>query len=92
MFDRVQTVIRNKNHTRASVRGFACTGLLKCGECGCSITAEIKKDRYIYYHCTFDKGKCGGSYVREEELERQFGEILKQFEFSQVVFDWTRKA
>ena len=52
----------------------------KCGECGCSITAEIKKGRYIYYHCTFDKGKCGGSYVREEELERQFGEIFKRSE------------
>jgi site-specific DNA recombinase len=72
--------------------GFVYTGLLKCAECGCSITAEIKKGRYIYYHCTFDKGKCGGSYVREEELERQFCEILRQFQFSQVVFDWTREA
>jgi len=92
LFDKVQAVISNKNRTRASVRGFAYTGLLKCAECGCSITAEIKKDRYIYYHCTFDKGKCGGSYVREEELERQFGEILKQFEFSQVVFECMREA
>ncbi len=92
LFDRVQAVIRNKNRTRASVRDFAYTGLLRCAECGCSITAEIKKDRYIYYHCTFDKGRCGGSYVREEELERQFGEIFKQFEFSQVVFDWTKEA
>ncbi len=92
LFDRVQAVINNKNHTRASVRGFAYTGLLRCAECDCSITAEIKKGRYIYYHCTFDKGKCGGSYVREEELERQFGEIFKEFEFSQVVFDWTKEA
>jgi len=92
LFDKVQAVISGKNRTRASVRGFAYTGLLKCAEYGCSITAEIKIDRYIYYHCTFDKGKCGGSYVREEELERQFGEILKQFKFSQVVFEWMREA
>ena len=92
LFDRVQAVISNKNRTRDNVRGFAYTGILKCAECGCSITAEIKKGRYIYYHCTFDKGKCGGSYVREEELERQFGKILRQFQFSQTVFDWTREA
>jgi len=92
LFDRVQAVISNKNRTRDSVLGFVYTGLLKCAECGYSITAEIKKGRYIYYHCTFDKGKCGGSYVREEELERQFCGILRQFEFSQVVFDWTQEA
>jgi len=92
LFTRVQAVISNKNRTRDSVRGFVYTGLLKCAECNCSVTAEIKKGRYIYYHCTFDKGKCGGSYVREEELERQFCEIFKQFRFSEKVFNWTREA
>jgi len=92
LYDRVQAMISSKNHTRESTHGFAYTGLLKCAECGCSITAEIKKGRYIYYHCTFDKGKCGGSYVREEELERQFGKIFKQFQFSEKVFNWTREA
>jgi hypothetical protein len=65
---------------------------LKCAQCGCAITAEIKKDRYIYYHCTFDKGNCGGLYVREEELERQFEGILSKFHFSQEVFEWMRDA
>ncbi len=92
LFDRVQAMISSKNRTRESVHGFAYTGLLKCAECGFSITAEIKKDRYVYYHCTFDKGRCCGSYVREEELERQFGEIFKQFQFSEKVFNWTREA
>jgi len=92
LFDRVQSMISSKNRTRESVHGFAYTGLLKCAECGCSITAEIKKDCYVYYHCTFDKGRCGGSYVREEELERQFGKIFKKFQFSGKVFNWTRDA
>jgi hypothetical protein len=30
------------------------------------------------YHCTGHRGPCGNTYVREEELVRQFGEILKQ--------------
>jgi len=92
LFDRVQAVIAQRNDTRATVHRFPYTGLLKCARCGCAITAEIKKDRYIYYHCTFDKGNCGGSYVREEELERQFEEILGEFQFSETIFDWMREA
>ena len=66
LFDRVQAVISSKNRTRDRAHGFAYTGLLKCAECGGSITAEIKKDRYIYYHCTFDKGRCGGERIHKQ--------------------------
>jgi len=65
---------------------------LRCAACGCAITAEIKKDRYVYYHCTFDKGSCGGLYVREEELERQFEDILGELQFSEALLDWMREA
>jgi len=92
LFDRVQAVAAQRNDTRATVHRFAYTGLLKCARCGCAITAEIKKGRYIYYHCTFDKGPCGGPYVREEELERQFEGILGEFQFSETIFDWMRDA
>ena len=30
---------------------------MTCGECGCKIVAEIKKKKYIYYHCTWGLGK-----------------------------------
>ena len=30
------------------------------------------------YHCTGHRGPCGNTYVREEELVRQFGELLRQ--------------
>jgi hypothetical protein len=33
-----------------------------------------------------------GREISEEELERQFGEIFKQFQFSEKVFNWTREA
>ena len=60
--------------------------------CGSSITAEIKRDRYVYYHCTFDKGNCGGQYVREEDLERQFQTIFDGFRFADVIVDWVRNG
>jgi site-specific DNA recombinase len=92
LFDRAQAVAAQRNDTRATVHRFPYTGLLKCAACGCAITAEIKKDRYIYYHCTFDKGSCGGQYVREEELERQFEDILGELHFSETLLDWMREA
>jgi site-specific DNA recombinase len=65
LFDRVQTVFARENNTRAKSHDFTYKGLLRCAHCKSTITAEIKRDRYIYYHCTFDKGKCGGQYIRE---------------------------
>jgi len=49
---------------------------VSCGHCGCALTAELKRGKYVYYHCTSHKGKCDERYVREEELARQFGEAL----------------
>ena len=92
LFDRVQMVMAQRNDTRATEHHFAYTGLLTCAHCGCAVTAEIKKEQYIYYHCTFDKGTCGGSYVREKELERQFEAILEGFTFSKEAFEWMRTA
>jgi site-specific DNA recombinase len=92
VFRRVQGVIEQRNDTRAVSHRFAYTGLLKCAHCGCGITAEIKKERYIYYHCSFDKGNCDASYVREEELEKQFEGILKDLSFSPEAFEWMREA
>ena len=41
------------------------------------MTAEIKKARYVYYHCTGGRGACGNTYVREEELSRLFADVVK---------------
>ena len=65
----------------------ALCGLLRCGECGCSITAEaITKrqkngnvHRYIYYRCTKKRGPCSQSYVREEVLNVQLSDLLSRF-------------
>jgi hypothetical protein len=46
--------------------------LIRCGWCDCALVAEIKKGRYIYYHCTGNRGKCPGPYARQELLEAHF--------------------
>ena len=47
------------------------------GICGCALVAEKKKGKYIYDHCTGNKGKCPVPYAREEVLEACFADLLK---------------
>ncbi|OGZ32455.1 MAG: hypothetical protein A2V69_02445 [Candidatus Portnoybacteria bacterium RBG_13_40_8] len=41
-YDRVQMLLGRKGKPRPKSRIFAFTGLMRCGECGCLITAEAK--------------------------------------------------
>jgi hypothetical protein len=38
-----------------------------------TLTAEIKKGKFIYYHCTGHRGKCELPYFREEDLGDRLG-------------------
>ena len=94
VWDRVQGVLDGrhaKKHRRAK-HDFAFSGLIACGHCGCSMVGEIKKQRYVYYHCTGYRGKCKEPYVREEELEQQFTNLLGRLSFDDEVLEWVRAA
>lgn len=94
LWERVQGVMdgRHTSKLRGSSHNFAFSGLIKCGHCGCAVVGEVKKQKYIYYHCTGFKGKCGEPYVREEVIEEQFSQLLKQLRFDDDAFNWIRKA
>ena len=83
---------RKANPKRKPKRDFAFTGLIRCGHCGCSMVAEIKKGRYIYYHCSRAKGKCPEPYTREEELDERFAELLDCLRFDDEVLAWVSAA
>jgi hypothetical protein len=77
LFDQVQAVFRGHHQPKYQKREFAFGGLLQCAYDDCTVTAEIKKNRYTYYHCTGYRGKCALPYFREEELGDRLGHILK---------------
>ena len=56
------------------------------------MTAEVKKGRYVYYHCTGFRGRCGNTYVREEELSRLFREVVERVQISPDVADQVAQA
>jgi site-specific DNA recombinase len=94
LWERVQDVLDGR-HTKKQRRvkhNFAFSGLIACGHCGCAIVGEIKKKRYVYYHCTGYKGRCDEPYVREEVLERQFSDLLGLLSFDGEALEWVRKA
>lgn len=92
MFERVQELMHSKARPRPKTRHFAFRGLLRCGTCGCLITAEIKKDRYVYYRCTRSRGQCHELPIREEELARQLGEPLKRLRITPERMEWILAA
>jgi hypothetical protein len=62
---------------------FAFLGLLKCGSCGASITAEKQKDHHYYYRCIKKKGLCQEKhYLREEVLIEQIIFYLQKVSLS----------
>lgn len=71
---------------------FAYKNLMKCGICGCSITAERKKDKYSYYHCTGHKGwHYGESSVREKSLDMQFSIFLRKLRIDEGIVPYLLK-
>ena len=62
-------------------------GLLTCARCGCAMTAERKKGRYVYYRCTEFKGRCGNTYVRQEALAALLGTTVQAIQIPPDVAD-----
>jgi site-specific DNA recombinase len=76
VFDEAQAVLRRKPRARNPKQRHAFMGLLTCAKCGCAITAERKKGKYVYYHCTDHHGDCDNTYIREERLGELLGQVI----------------
>ncbi len=63
--------------TGRSTREIAFRGLMNCAHDGCMLTGDVQKEKYIYYRCTGNCGKCDLPRFREEVLADRLGEPLK---------------
>ena len=81
LFDRCKAVRegRGKARSKETGRPFIFKGLLRCASCGCLMSPEIKKGRFIYYSCTNAKGNCKRTYVPESVLLKPMWDLFKEF-------------
>jgi site-specific DNA recombinase len=94
VWERCQAILdgRHERKDRKVTHDFAFSSLLKCGHCGCSLVGELKKGRYVYYHCTGYRGKCPEPYTREEKLTDLFAGQLRALVIPPAVLEWLRET
>jgi len=82
----VQNVLSGKNVNRCkrhNIKPFVYKGVFSCGECKRTITAEIKKQKYVYYRCTKFETVCSQKPVREETINAEVQKLLDSIRLSE---------
>ena len=95
LFDLTQLAFRKDNKPKhITAREFLFSGMVKCANCGCNISGEIKKGKYIYYSCTGGKGECKQQhiYIPEIKLEKQIIEAMGEIYITQEHKQWILQA
>jgi site-specific DNA recombinase len=99
-YDRVQYLLGREGKPRPQKHHFAYTGMMRCGECGCRITAQTKKKlikstgevkEFTYYHCTRKKRHLNCSqrkYIAEKDLEEQIDYEIEKLTILPEFKDW----
>ena len=77
LFDTVQSVFSGFNRPKYRSVEIAFRGRMTCKSCGCAITGERKKGKYVYYHCTGYRGNCPTPRFTETEIAARLGAVLK---------------
>ncbi len=90
-FDYAQTLLGSKGKPRKGVFDYSFAGMIKCGECGCSIVGKtntkfVKRDNkmavYVHYYCTrkSEARPCTQTkYTRVENIHNQIEEELAKY-------------
>ena len=70
-------MLTGHNRPKYSKQEIAFRGLMTCAHDGCMLTGDIQKQKYVYYRCTGNRGKCDLPRFKEEALSQRLGEPLK---------------
>lgn len=95
-YDAIQEVLGRKDKPRQRTHFFSYTGLMRCGECDCAITAEKKRKQqkngnvhhYTYYRCTKKKGTCSQPCTNIDKLVPQLKAILESIRIPATFHEW----
>ena len=85
LFDTVQDVIHGHHKGKYSKHDIAFRGMMTCAHDNLTVTAELKKGKYVYYRCSGYHGKCELPRFREEQISEKLGDVLKAIEIPEDV-------
>ncbi|MDD3594034.1 MAG: recombinase family protein [Candidatus Gastranaerophilales bacterium] len=94
LFYKTQESFKKDNKPeKSNKRNFAFVGMFKCSKCGSAITAEIKKEKYIYYHCTGWHKKCSikNKMIKEEIISLQLEKAMKYITIKKEHSNWLKR-
>lgn len=90
-FDYAQTLLGEKGKPRSGAYDYSFSGMIKCGECDCSIVGKtntkfVKRDNkmavYVHYYCTrkSETRPCTQKkYTRVENMHKEIDEALSKY-------------
>lgn len=93
-FEKVQALLGRPGRPSPQKHEFAYMGLIRCGECGLSITASQRRNRhgtlYTHYHCTKRRldVTCRQPVIQEHELEAQIVSHLEKLHIDTRFEQW----
>lgn len=87
---------RRKAPVHFVAKSMLLRGLIRCHNCSCTVTGDIKKQRYTYYSCNNSKKICRRKWIREEKLLTPLLEHLDRLYLSneqiQEIVDFFKEA
>jgi hypothetical protein len=77
LYVQAQAVLHGHNRPKYSKHDMAFRGMLTCAYDNCAVTAELKKNKYVYYRCTGHRGPCALPRFTEQEISERLGHVLQ---------------
>jgi len=96
-FDQVQIQLGRKGKPRPKTHFFPFTGQIRCGVCGCRVTAEThskiikntnRMKSFTYYHCTHKKVGCKQRNITKDKLEIQIEREINKINILPAFREW----
>jgi site-specific DNA recombinase len=95
-FERAQTLLGNRAHPQDDAHVNPLAGLIRCGNCGCSIIAEFHAKAghtYVYYRCTRAKPgvRCREKPISEATLVAQLATFFERLAIPEPILAFLRQ-
>ncbi len=87
LFENCQAVMHGYNKGKYRKHDIAFRRMLTCAHDNSTVTAELKKGKYVYYRCSGYHGKCELPRFKEEQISERLGDVLQNIHIPDEVLE-----